>query len=387
MSVLRPGDAGTGQRDACPSCLRRGRLLAELSPVLDRLAGDRARLFAALALSEHELLDALAGRRRRELAESLLRVDTEELAGTRAGGQICRHAAVCPPALRRQGADGALFLAGPTARLTALTAAPVVAIVGCSDASDYGIESARRLARGLAACGLTVAAPLDCAIQAAAHEGALEAGGACLATLSDGIDAPVPALRRHLHTRLMGNGCAVSELPGAVRGRRWGRHAAVRLAVGLAAVTVVVEARTGSAEMAAAAHARELGGPLGAVPGRVGSRLAAGPHELIRAGTRLVRDAADVLDMLPDARGCAAARGLGAGARGAQGGPARATLDSCSRRVLERVGAGGDTPDSLARPGEDPTELLLALSRLELRGLLGRGDGGRYVLRSAASAL
>jgi hypothetical protein len=49
--------------------------------------------------------------------------------------------------------------------------------------------------------------------------------------------------------------------------------------------------------------------------------------------------------------------------------------------MLERVGAGEDTPDKLTGRGEDAGEALLALSELELRGLLGRGDGGRYVPR------
>jgi hypothetical protein len=51
------------------------------------------------------------------------------------------------------------------------------------------------------------------------------------------------------------------------------------------------------------------------------------------------------------------------------------------RRTLERVGAGEDTPDKLVGPGEDAGEVLLALSELEIRGLLARGDGGRYVPR------
>jgi hypothetical protein len=52
-------------------------------------------------------------------------------------------------------------------------------------------------------------------------------------------------------------------------------------------------------------------------------------------------------------------------------------------RVLEQVGAGRDTPAKLCDRGADAEEVLLALSELELIGLLGRGDGGRYVARDA----
>jgi predicted Rossmann fold nucleotide-binding protein DprA/Smf involved in DNA uptake len=49
--------------------------------------------------------------------------------------------------------------------------------------------------------------------------------------------------------------------------------------------------------------------------------------------------------------------------------------------VLERVGEGRDNPDKLADAGCDVGEVLLALSELELMGLLTRGDGGRYLLK------
>jgi hypothetical protein len=49
--------------------------------------------------------------------------------------------------------------------------------------------------------------------------------------------------------------------------------------------------------------------------------------------------------------------------------------------MLERVGAGHDTPAQLTGASEDPEQVLLALSELELLGLLARGDGGRYVPR------
>ena len=58
-----------------------------------------------------------------------------------------------------------------------------------------------------------------------------------------------------------------------------------------------------------------------------------------------------------------------------------AALEPRLKATLERVGAGCDTPDKLTRAGADSAEVLLALSELELMGLLARGDGGRYVPR------
>ena len=56
-------------------------------------------------------------------------------------------------------------------------------------------------------------------------------------------------------------------------------------------------------------------------------------------------------------------------------------LDTTLEAVLERVGGGHDTPGKLTGASEDPEQVLLALSELELLGLVARGDGGRYVAR------
>ncbi len=49
------------------------------------------------------------------------------------------------------------------------------------------------------------------------------------------------------------------------------------------------------------------------------------------------------------------------------------------RSVLELVGAGIDTPASSSSPAGRAGAVLQALAELELRGLLARGEGGRYV--------
>jgi len=63
--------------------------------------------------------------------------------------------------------------------------------------------------------------------------------------------------------------------------------------------------------------------------------------------------------------------------------PEPAKLEPRLRSTLERVGAGRDTPGKLVCEREDPGETMQALAELELMGLLGRGDGGRYVPRES----
>lgn len=374
---------------ACDRCLRRSWLLSELSGPLDYCARDRERLLELLALADEELMGAVAGRRRTELRDRYERF-TLDGAGLRDGDAqaICRHARGYPRALHRAGAPHMLEVAGGSSRLVELAARPVVAILGSGSASDYGMEMARGLARGLAASGVTVVATLTDGIAVAAHAGAVDAGavdaaaGASIAVLGGGLGVSCPARRRALYGRVRRAGCAVSELPHGASGRRWGSLAAERTVVELAALTVVIEAEQTVGQLAGARIAQALGRPVAAIPGRVTSPLSRGPHVLLMEGASLVRGAEDVLELLYPPQASERGPGLAPPRQGADRPRGlRAELQS----ILELVGAGHDTPDKLTRAGIDPADTLLGLSELELWGLLGRGDGGRYLLRHPSS--
>jgi DNA processing protein len=277
---------------------------------------------------------------------------------------------------------------GGAERLARLTTAPVVAILGSRAPSDYGRETARGLARGLAASGVTVAAGLADGIAAAALAGAQEAGGRSVAVLGDGLGVACPPRMRPLYARATRSGCAVSELPRDCAGRRWGQLASARIVAGLAPLSVVVEARETPEELAAAVVAKSLGRAVAAVPGRVSSPLSHGTNALLVDGASLVRGPRDTLELLytldtpppgdPTAATTAARPPAACCIGAAYQHPG---MRPAVRDVLERVGAGYDTPDKLERAGVDSRELLPALSELELSGLLARGDGGRYLPR------
>lgn len=358
---------------ACSACLRRGWLLSELGACIDYSCRDQTRLSTLLALEDEELLRALGGRRRAELGARHAQFDPKQLRRTAEIDAVCRHDRSYPRALTGAWSPWALHVAGGVQRLAELTAAPVVAIVGSTRATDYGVEMAKSLARGLSAAGVTVTSGLTDGIAVAAHLGTLEARGRSLAVMPGGLDVACPAKRRSLYACLRLRGCAVAELPCGCPGRRWGPAASVRVIAGLAQLTVVVEAADSPAELAGARIARTLGRTVAAVPGRVTSPASRGTHTLLMDGAQLVRDAADVLALLQG--------GVEPGGEGAARAPA--SLEPRLRHTLESVGGGRDTPDRLAAAGTDAGEVLLRLSELELAGLVARGDGGRYVLRDA----
>ena len=112
----------------------------------------------------------------------------------------------------------------------------------------------------------------------------------------------------------------------------------------LAAMTVVVEAAEPSGSLITAAFAEQLGREVGAVPGRVTARMAAGSNRLLRDGAIVIRGVEDVLDEL---FGPGTHAG-GAGARPAGGRPATAPLEPELRRVLDGIEAG-DGPEAIGR--------------------------------------
>jgi DNA processing protein len=365
---------------ACSDCRRRSWLLGELSAILDLNCRADGRLFDLLALDDGELVQALGGRRRAELQRAYASFRADRLPHAREVAELCMHDGRYPHELNATGVCPMLHVEGGLERLRELTRRPVVAIFGTARASDYGRATASDLARGLAASAVTVAGLSSGGIAAEALAGALDGGGGTLAISGSGFDVAPAARRRALHSELTHGGCAVSELACGVDGRRWGVASAERMLAALASVTLVVEAHERPRELAAARIARSFGKTVAAVPGRVTSPPARGCNALLRDGALLVRDAADVLELLYEADDPAQARPAASTASDRP----EAKLGPRLRAVLERVGAGEDTPGRLAGGQVDAREVLCALSELELLGLLSRGDGGRYVVRTSA---
>ena len=263
-----------------------------------------------------------------------------------------------------------LNIAGGLERFACMAAGPVVAIVGGRRASDYGIEMAgescpracRERSRGGGRAAQRGGGRGTCRCHAGRrveHRGARQRSGGARTGEQAG------AARAHPARRLR-----VVRASRAHSDPLLGEGAGERIIAALAAVTIVVEASVDERDLAGARIAQGLGRPLAAMPGRLTSPLSGGTHELLREGATLVRGTEDVLELIS--------------------GPCAAVQDDCGRdpagaieprlrRVLEQVGAGADTPDRLTSERGDAGEVLLALTQLELLGLLRRADGGRDV--------
>ena len=170
-----------------------------------------------------------------------------------------------------------------------------VAIVGTRRPSHYGAAMAERLAGDLAARGITVVSGMAEGIDAAAHEGALKAGGRTIAVVGSGVDQVFPAAHADLMRRIIAQGAVISPFPMGMSALKTNFPQRNRIISGISLGTVVVEAPPGSGSLITAKHAAEQGREVFAVPGEAGRPNSRGPHALIREGARLVETVEDIL--------------------------------------------------------------------------------------------
>jgi DNA processing protein len=175
-----------------------------------------------------------------------------------------------------------------------------VAIVGTRAATDYGATMAADLGAGLAGRGWTVVSGMAFGIDAAAHRGALAAGGTTVAVLACGPDVAYPRAHHGLYDQIVSTGLVVSEHPPGAAPQRMRFLVRNRLIAALSAGTVVVEAAPRSGARSTARHAGELFRHVMAVPGPVTSTLSAGCHQLLRdrPDTVLVTKTDEVLEQV-----------------------------------------------------------------------------------------
>jgi DNA processing protein len=255
----------------------------------------------------------------------------------------------------------------PPARLhlrggpAAILARAGVAIVGARSCSSYGAQVARELARELAAAGLVVVSGLARGIDGEAHRGALEAGGLTVAVLGCGIDRDYPRVHAELARRIAASGVVVSEYPAGVEPSPWRFPARNRIIAGLARATVVVEARERSGALITADFALELGREVFAVPGEITSGLSGGTNDLIRQGAAPLLGAEDVFDAL--------------GIEQAPQVPPP-DLSPAAEAVLDSLSSGALSLDEVSRAASvGAADVAVALTELELAGLVGHADG------------
>jgi DNA processing protein len=267
---------------------------------------------------------------------------------------------------------------------------PQLAIVGSRNATPAGAETAQSFASHLAARGFCITSGLAEGIDAAAHRGALAAGGTTIAVCGTGPDIVYPRQHEALAEEIVSRGGAiVSEFAPGTPVSRGNFPRRNRLISGLAVGTLVVEASLRSGALITARHAMEQGREVFAIPGSIHNPVARGCHHLIRNGAKLVETAADIVDELGGLLASLRADEAGITADFALkplSGNAEHAADSAEEtdadyaRLLAFMGWDPVDVDTLvARSGLTTGEVSSMLLLLEMQGSVRALSGGRYL--------
>jgi len=362
-----------------PSWLDLALVLAERLKPAWRLLKRHGSPEAVLRVSPQEL--EAAGLRPEEAAEIASgrageRAAREFARLKKRGANVLTFASDAFPACLREVFDPplALYVAGEPEAL----AGPAVGIVGARRPTAYGRAVAEKLAGDLARRGLVVVSGLALGIDAAAHWGALRAGGRTVAVLGSGLDVVYPRENRGLAAKIVAEGGAVvTEQPLGAEPLGFRFPLRNRLISGLSLGIVVVEAAERSGSLITARLALEQGREVMAVPGPVTSPLCRGTHGLLKAGAAVVESWEDVAEALP----APWRDGLLAGREDATRTEfADADLSPEERRVRDLIPPDAEVHvDDLAEAVEfSVAELLAVLLSLELKGLVAAGPGKLY---------
>ena len=237
------------------------------------------------------------------------------------------------------------------------------------------------MAAALVRAGAVVVSGMAFGIDAAAHRGALDAGGGTIAVLGGGVDLPYPPSHAALHERIAHDGLVLSEAPMGSRPVPGAFPKRNRIIAALSETLIVVEAGERSGALITSRIALELGRNVAAVPGPIDSPRHVGSNRLLAEGAAFISTVGDVLTLAGAEPGAAPAPPPFA----AQSAGSIVADDASHLAILNAVRAGASDIEDLARSTRlTPRDFATALATLELDGQLLVSPSGSISLPERA---
>jgi len=269
-------------------------------------------------------------------------------------------------------------------------ALPRIAIVGTRRMTSYGARVTEQFAAAFARTGVVVVSGLALGVDTVAHRTALECEGLTVAVLGCGVDVIYPPRNRGLYEKLRSAGALVSEFPPGCTPTRWNFPRRNRIMAALGDAVLITEASPTSGALQTATWALTLGKPVFTVPGSIYDPNHQGCNLLLYDGAFPALDPdKTVQDFLRETRIARGGRELpqGPGPRAVQS-PTQPSLgdefayakDQLWREILQALSKGPCSVDNLLEAsGRGVRELTVALTQMELAGVVARAGPGMYV--------
>ena len=310
-----------------------------------------------------------------------------------------------------------------------------VGVVGSRHPSSYGLHAAKRISYDLCRSGAVIVSGLAAGIDAAAHRAALYHESFTVGILGCGIDKVYPAENKELYEDVIRSGLVLTEFcPGT---SPMGRNFPVRnrLISALSDAVCVIEGSEQSGALITAEYALNQSKALYTVPGSIFAKECAGSNFLLKVGAKPCLSAYDLVEdfraKYPSLEGALSLFGkekeksppkkkktdikkkirsyVFPGSERAEeeavlppkyefvspeeekekSEPNRSYLTELSpeeRSVLSGLGFDPIAPDQLLAEDLSAAEVLRTLTKLEIKGLVQRVGGGKYVISDRAEA-
>lgn len=173
-----------------------------------------------------------------------------------------------------------------------------VAIVGSRNATNYGQNISRKIAKELSNKNINVVSGLAIGIDKCAHLGCLDSNiGKTIAVLGTGVsnEEVYPLQNKKLFERILENGgTVVSEFKLGTKPEKYNFPLRNRIISGLSSKIIVVEAEEKSGSLITVDYGLEQGKDIFAVPGNITSLNSEGTNKLIQEGAYVFRSVDDI---------------------------------------------------------------------------------------------
>lgn len=242
-----------------------------------------------------------------------------------------------------------------------------IAMVGARKASANGLRSANKIAAALISNKITLVSGMARGIDTEIHRTALKNNGRTIAVLGSGLEFIYPPENRNLYNEICHSGAVVSEFPLLTPPEPYNFPRRNRIISGLSLGTVVVEAGIKSGSLITARFALDQGREVFAIPGPIAEKSSEGTHQLIQEGAKLVQNAEDILNELNIK---------------VQNKPKGDILDlsDVESWLLKRLDSDSSSVNNLVSDSNFSSQnVIAALTKLELRGLVKQIHGDRYI--------
>ncbi len=170
--------------------------------------------------------------------------------------------------------------------------------MGSRRCTRYGETSAYKIAYELAGKGIIIVSGMAFGIDAFAHRGCMDAGGATIAVLGTPIDNLYPVANRALAERILYKGAILSEYPPGTETENWHFLERNRIVAGLADALLIVEASDRSGTLTTASLALDQGKDVFVVPGDITRPMSIGCNRLISQGAQIYTEPNDILSVI-----------------------------------------------------------------------------------------